>query len=340
MTRIQRAVLFFCLLTPFFTGTSHADSLAVRPWDGLGQNSLHAFTGTNALPQVAGVAATYALIETDADYRVQRFFQEHEVASRWFIPVTMTGALGPLALGLPFYFVGRHRKDPELMGAGSCVLQATAVSFSYISLLKAITGRSHPDTAEYADMRAAARDFKFGFGKRGIFWGWPSGHAGVTMAVASSLAAYYPDKPWVRYSAAGLVLYTTIGVAAVGGGHMHWFSDAIAADLMCYAIGTTIGTYFRARVKGAPPRGTEGVPAAASKLSTYCLYFLKGQNHASCNCETLARPERRAKKRTHQPDCRGGHGCGPGPGACRLGRSGRGAARTLGRGGASAGHYR
>jgi membrane-associated phospholipid phosphatase len=243
-------VLFFIFSLPIFllAAAGNAGPVSVRPWDGLGQNTLRSFTGTNALLHAVGVAATDALIETDADHRVQQFFQKHEAASRWFLPAAITGSLGPLALGLPFYLVGQHRNDPELMGAGSCVLQATAVSFTYISLLKAITGRSHPDTAEYTDMRAAARDFKFGFGRRGIFWGWPSGHAGATMAVASSLAAYYPDKAWVRWSALGMVLYTTVGVSAIGGGHMHWFSDAIAADLMGYAIGTTIGRYFRARV--------------------------------------------------------------------------------------------
>jgi len=226
------------------------------------------FIDTNGLLHIAGIAATYALIETDVDYRVHCYFQKHAKASQWFMPVTITGGLGPLALGVPLYFMGKHKNNADLTGAGSCVLQSLGVSLAYISVLKAITGRTHPDTAEYTDMQKASRDFKFGFFRRGIFWGWPSGHAGVTMAVASSLAAYYPDNQWVRYGALAMVLYTTVGVAAVGGGHMHWFSDAIAGDLMGYAIGTTIGRYYRARVDGMAPGNQKlGIQASPNLFS-------------------------------------------------------------------------
>jgi hypothetical protein len=40
---------------------------------------------------------------------------------------------------------------------------------------EAISGRAHPE-AEKNDGELS-RDFKWGFGRRGVFYGWPSGHS-------------------------------------------------------------------------------------------------------------------------------------------------------------------
>ena len=79
----------------------------------------------------------------------------------------------------------------------------------------------------------------------GIFWGWPSGHTSTTMAVVSALTNYYPDKTWLKVAGYSLVAYTIFAVSAVNRGGMHWFSDAIAASFMSYAIGSTVGKYYR-----------------------------------------------------------------------------------------------
>jgi membrane-associated phospholipid phosphatase len=65
------------------------------------------------------------------------------------------------------------------------------------------------------------------------------------MAVVSALTNYYPDKTWLKISGYSLVAYTIFGVSSVNRGGMHWFSDAVAATLMSYAIGSTVGKYYR-----------------------------------------------------------------------------------------------
>lgn len=223
------------------------------PFGGILGNTWRGLAGWNALLHLSGAASTYALIELDVDYGVHRYF--HGQGDLWyaFLPVGITGGLGPLATGAGLYLAGRMDSDPRTYGAGFAVLQSMIVSVSYISLLKAITGRPHPDHETYDDMRALSREFNFGFGEKGIFWGWPSGHTGATMATLSTLWAYYPEKAWLRWGGYAFMAYTIAGVSAIGQGRMHWFSDAIAASLMCYPIGTAIGKDFRARYAGRPP---------------------------------------------------------------------------------------
>ena len=62
--------------------------------------------------------------------------------------------------------------------------------------------------------------------------------------------AYYPEKQWVQIGGYSMIGYMMIGVSAAGGGRMHWFSDAIAGTLMGYAIGATVGRYFRTAYLG------------------------------------------------------------------------------------------
>ncbi len=213
--------------------------------DGIGKNTISSFTGYNSLLHLSAFGATWGIIESDIDYKTQDFFSKRPGLSYAFLPVAITGAIGPLALGIPLYIRGHNNSNSKLMGAGSAVLQSTIISFSYISLLKAITGRPHPDTEKYSDIKSLSREFDFGFGKKGIFWGWPSGHTGVTSAVLSSMMSYYPDKKWIQYGSITMILYTAIGVSGVNKGQMHWLSDGVAGMLTGYAIGTSVGKYFR-----------------------------------------------------------------------------------------------
>lgn len=216
-----------------------------RIFDGIGRNTADAFLGWDALLHAGGVGATWGMVETGADYRIHDFFRGKQTLQYAFLPVGLTGSLGPLILGGVLHYRGRN--DADLRGAGCAVLQSTLVSFTYITLLKAVTGRPNPDPEEYGDMEEASRTFRWGFGKGGIFWGWPSGHTGVTVAAVSSLMAYYPEKTWLKAAGYPFIAYTMAGVCAIGDGSMHWASDAVAGALMGWAIGTSVGKGFRQR---------------------------------------------------------------------------------------------
>ena len=270
---------FFCFVflllfsvSPVFGGIENDADPGERVglFSNFGGNAKRSFTGGNAWLQAAGVAATALLIVTDADYQVHDYFRNHRAAGRKFHPVVATGSvLTPLTGGV-CYLSGAAARDPELQGLGSAVLQAQVLTSLTVGVLKGLTGRPHPDPDTGADMRKLSRTFRFGFLRGGLFWGWPSGHTASTMALVSTLTAYYPDNAWLKIGGAALMGYTVVGVSAVGGGHMHWFSDAVAAVFMTYAIGHTVGSYYHDRIfhAGTAPAEPGKIGISAEPLST------------------------------------------------------------------------
>jgi membrane-associated phospholipid phosphatase len=153
----------------------------------------------------------------------------------------------PFVVGGSLFAYGKLHKDDEAVGASYAVLQSSIIAFSYNTLLKAITGRPNPDWRHTEDMSDLSKTFRFGFLRGGVFWGWPSGHTSSTMAVVSALTSFYPDKTWLKVVGYSYVAYMVLGVSSVNRGGMHWFSDAVAASLMSYAIGSTVGKYYRSK---------------------------------------------------------------------------------------------
>ncbi|MDR3628315.1 MAG: phosphatase PAP2 family protein [Ignavibacteriaceae bacterium] len=221
-----------------------------------GNNILDSFKGKNIYLHLAGIASTYILVNEDVDYHVEKYFNEHEEYGKIGRPVVYTGMFLPFVVGGGLYTYAKINKDDETLGASFAVLQASLIEFLYNSTLKAITGRSNPDWRHNTDMDSLSKSFKFGFMRNGIFWGWPSGHTSTTMAVVSALTNYYPDKAWLKVAGYSLVAYTIFGVSSVNRGGMHWFSDAIAATFMSYAIGSTVGKYYRNTYSSRNSTGT------------------------------------------------------------------------------------
>jgi membrane-associated phospholipid phosphatase len=220
-------------------------ALRLHPFQGLGRNTLKSFAGRNLMIHVAGIGATYLLISQDVDYRVHVFFNENSRLENRFFPVGLIGALGPVGIGAGLYFYGKRTSKEEITGAGCAVLQSSLITFTAISLMKAITGRPNPDADEYDDMKSLSRTFRFGFMRGGIFWGWPSGHTGAVMSAVSALTSYYPENKWMKVAGYLTAAYTVAGVCAIGEGGMHWLSDGVAGCFTGYAIGTVVGRYYR-----------------------------------------------------------------------------------------------
>lgn len=238
-----------------------ADSLNTReltltPFSNFGNNIVHSFTGTgNIILQAAGIASSYAIIATNLDYHVSTYFRDHEFYSNIALPAVVAGSTLPVTVGAFLYIYGKYTSDNRMVGASFAVLQAGLITVSYISILKGITGRAHPDPNSPLDREEVSESFNFGLVRGGIYRGWPSGHVGGTMAVASTLAGYYPEKTWLKYVGYGWVAYTMASVSAFHKGTMHWLSDAIAAGFMTYSIGQSVGSYFRDEI----PANTEEI---------------------------------------------------------------------------------
>ena len=212
----------------------------------LGNNIVNSFKNDNLYLHLAGVTSTF-LVSSNTDFYVEKFFNEHEEFGNAARPVIHWAMYFPFVVGGSLYAYGKLNKDNEAVGASFAVLQSSLIAFLYNSLLKAVTGRPHPDWRNTKDMRTLSKTFRFGFMRGGIFWGWPSGHTSSTMAVVSALTNFYPEKTWLKIAGYSYVAYMIFAVSSLNRGGMHWFSDAVAAAFMSYAIGSTIGKYYRGK---------------------------------------------------------------------------------------------
>lgn len=224
---------------------SSAQSDNLELFGNFGNNFLDSFKGSKMYLQLGAVAATALIIPTGVDYGVEHFFNTHPEYGRWAHPVVFTGAFLPFVAGGSLLAYGAIGRDKQVLGASFAVIQASVIELMYNSALKAITGRPPPDWRHVSNMDSLSRTFRFGFLRGGVFWGWPSGHTAATTAVVSALMGYYPHSTWIRVAGFGLIAYTIFGVSATNRGGMHWFSDAVAGALMSYAVGSTVGKYYR-----------------------------------------------------------------------------------------------
>jgi membrane-associated phospholipid phosphatase len=238
----------------------HVDTSAVSaelklsPLDHLGRNMLLSAFGWPLGFHMLGGALTYKFSMENNDLMVARFAarQNEVVSGVAFMPGMMMGTFFPVLVPGYLYFISDNK---SLNNTGAVAVQATAVAFLYNNILKAISGRAHPDAENNSG--ELSRDFKWGFGRRGVFYGWPSGHSMTNAAMAMSIASYNRDNPLV---VAGCTLYMGyIATSMVLGakGEAHWFSDAVAGTLMGASIGWYIGSVFykdKVGEKPEPPR--------------------------------------------------------------------------------------
>ncbi|HEX2960566.1 MAG TPA: phosphatase PAP2 family protein [Ignavibacteriales bacterium] len=225
--------------------SSSVSSSDIRIYSGLGDNIINSFKGNNLYLHLSGIALTALLVTTSSDYYVFKYFNEHPAYGDAARPVIRFAQYFPFVIGGALYAHGKLNSDQEAVAASFAVVQSTALAFVYNSMLKAITGRPHPNWREESDMMSLSKQFRFGFWRGGIFWGWPSGHTSSTMAVVSALTNFYPGKTWLKVLGYGYTAYMMFGVSSLNRGGMHWFSDAVAAAFMSYAIGSTVGKFYR-----------------------------------------------------------------------------------------------
>ncbi len=213
----------------------------VSPFDHLGHNMLLSAFGWPLAFHMVGSSATYILSTNDIDLQVARFAaRQNEVAyGIAFTPGMAMGTFFPFLVPGYMLFIS---DNPELNNTGAVAAQATAVAFLYDNILKAISGRAHPEAGK--NTGELSRDFDWGFFKRGVFYGWPSGHSMTNAALAMSIASYNRDNPWVVTGCSLYAGYIATSMVLGAKGEAHWFSDAVAGVLMGASIGWYIGNTF------------------------------------------------------------------------------------------------
>lgn len=240
------------------TAETAAQSPNILLFGNFGNNIVNSFKGDNLYLHLAGVASTVLIVTTNTDYYVQHFFYEHEQFGNAAIPIIHYAIYFPFVTGGSLYAYGKLNKDDRAVAASFAVFQSSLIALAYNSLLKAITGRPHPDWQDSTDMESLSKTFRFGFLRGGLWWGWPSGHTSSMMAVVSALTSFYAEKTWLKIAGYSLVAYMMFGVTSLHRGGMHWFSDAVAAAFMSYAIGSTIGKYYRSKFQSNGNQSSAG----------------------------------------------------------------------------------
>jgi membrane-associated phospholipid phosphatase len=206
-------------------------------------NCIHAFTNGYGLYHLAAIAATYGLVKSGTDWRYYQTMVQHKAIPYAGFPSVILGGIVPVAVPLYLYVKGKSQQDQQLMCTSYALGQAAIISLVITSGYKAITGRHPPQTfeddetvADYSD------DFNFGFMRRGIFNGWPSGHTTTAFAMATTLIKLYPHNHTLKWWAWGYAILIGWGVST----NIHWLSDVVAGALIGYSIGNVVGsTYHR-----------------------------------------------------------------------------------------------
>src|SRR6185369_7550415 len=99
------------------------------------------------------------------------------------------------------------------------------------------TGRVHPMHEMGSDI---SRDFRFGFWRGGIFWGWPSSHTTIAFAIAVTIFTLLPKQRWLGCLAIAYAFYVGLGTSVT----IHWFSDFLTGAIIGSVIGVVVGNTF------------------------------------------------------------------------------------------------
>jgi membrane-associated phospholipid phosphatase len=140
----------------------------------------------------------------------------------------------PLVLILSGFITGRARLGLTGWALGQAALLGSLLSSTY----KAFTGRVHPEHFIGADL---SHEFRFGWLRGGVFWGWPSSHTTIAFAMAVTVCTLFPQRRRWTWPALAYAGYIGLGVSMT----IHWFSDFVAGAILGTIIGAQVGKGFR-----------------------------------------------------------------------------------------------
>lgn len=210
---------------------------------GLDENFQNSYNKNNLLYLGAGIGLTVICVMSNLDAKMLEAtskMNRHTTEQIGF-PGIIGGYIFPVSIPAGLYLLGNDEKTKY---ASYSAGQAVIISGISNAMLKAITGRIGPNP-DSKDKIKDSRDFKFGFLRRGIHYGWPSGHMMTNTAMVVAINCIYEDNKLVQFAGLTWLAYLTTSVLIDEGGDVHWLSDIITGSLVGYAIGKTTGNYFK-----------------------------------------------------------------------------------------------
>jgi len=205
-------------------------------------NIWHSFSNGYGLYHIAAAGLTYGLIEGGTDWNYHSFMLDNKAIPSAGFAGVMAGGLIPLTVPFYLWFKGKSDDDARLMYTGLALGQAVMNGLLITSVYKTFTGRKPPqDINSRRIEKDYSDDFNFGFMRRGIFDGWPSGHTTNAFAMAAVLWEMYPEDQSLKFYSGAYAMLIGLSVST----NIHWFSDFVAGALIGYSIGKSVGQSFR-----------------------------------------------------------------------------------------------
>lgn len=161
------------------------------------------------------------------------------VAYRWWWPALPAGMFLPVLLPLVLIICGFIISHSKMSRIGWAIGQAAFIGWFISAIYKFFTGRVHPAHVVGEDI---SREFRFGFYRGGVFWGWPSSHTTVAFAMAFAVITLFPKQPLLKLFALAYACYIGLSVSMT----IHWCSDFVAGAIIGSVVGTVVGRSFAA----------------------------------------------------------------------------------------------
>ena len=204
------------------------------------QNTIRCFKGCNLLWHFLAIALTYFIVTSGFDWYYFTSTQIPALRISLF-PALGLGMILPVVVPLLLLAVGVLRKTFKIKNTAFALGQAAILGLAISSFYKAFTGRIPPPRFfRHGALLDTSHGFRFGFLRGGMFWGWPSSHTAVALAMAVALWELYPENKLVRYAAISYAFYVGFGVSI----RIHWFSEFVAGAIIGSVIGAVVGKSF------------------------------------------------------------------------------------------------
>lgn len=214
---------------------------------GLHRHLLAPLSGYYLLAHAAAIALTLYIVLSGLDWKY--FEATRGIAQQLGLPAAIIGFFTPVLVPVLLYAYGHFRDNARIRLIASAIAQSEIAAYLISITYKAFTGRMQPEFYTALNTIDNSRDFNFGFLEHGVFWGWPSSHASVALAMVAALIILFPRHRPVQILAAAYGLFIALGVSV----SIHWLSDAIAGAIIGTVAGIAIARVFAHRMPHTAP---------------------------------------------------------------------------------------
>ncbi len=204
----------------------------------LPKNIIGCFKKPLIIGHVVAIFLTYIIVVSGFDWW---YFisTRNTTLNALFFPAIIIGGIFPLIIPLCLLALGKTFRNKRTEITAWALGQAVIIGSFISSTYKAFTGRVQPNL--YDTILNSSRDFRFGFFRHGIFWGWPSSHTTIAFAMTFTLIALYPKNKLVKYLSLIYAFYIGFGVSL----SIHWLSEFVAGAFIGAMIGLVVGKSFK-----------------------------------------------------------------------------------------------